>query len=96
VKVRWTISARGDLRTIKAHIARDSVLYARRTIERITSAVAQLRTFPERGSKVEKWDRDDIREILVGNYRVIYQIAEKTVYIVTIIHSARQLPGQPG
>lgn len=96
MKVQWSDLARGDLRRIRAYIARDSVVYARRTIQRIREAVSQLRKFPEIGSKVQKWDRDDIREILVGNYRVIYQVAPRTVYILSVIHSARLLPGEPG
>jgi plasmid stabilization system protein ParE len=61
-------------------------------VERITSAVLQLESFPELGARIVGWGREDLREIIVGNYRVIYRLTAKTVYIVTVIHAARSYP----
>ncbi len=89
--ILWTESARADLRAIHAYIARDSRLYARRMVDRIRRAVERLRQFPASGTRVHEWDRPDLREIVVGNYRVIYRLDEKAVVILTIIHAASQL-----
>ena len=90
--IRWTESARADLRAIHAYIARDSQLYARRTVERIKLAVGRLRRFPRSGGQVPEWDREDLREIYFGNYRVIYRVRTKQVEILAVIHAARRLP----
>jgi len=40
---------------------------------------------------VSEIGRDDIREIILGNYRVIYRITPDEVEILTIYHGARLL-----
>jgi toxin ParE1/3/4 len=92
VRTHWTETARADLRAVRAYIARDSERYARETVRKIRAAVAQLKTFPERGGMVEDWGRPDLREILVGNYRIIYQMIDGEVWIVSVVHGARLLP----
>jgi addiction module RelE/StbE family toxin len=96
MKTRWTETARGDLRAIRAHISRDSARYAGRVVQKIRAAIARLKSFPELGAVVEPWHRDDIREIYVGSYRIIYHVTARVIWIVTIIHAARLLPEHPG
>jgi toxin ParE1/3/4 len=90
--IQWTEFARADLRAIYAFIARDSRVYARRTVDRIRIAVERLKRFPGSGTRVHEWDRPELREIVVGNYRVIYRLGDRTVEILTVIHAASQLP----
>jgi toxin ParE1/3/4 len=94
-RIVWTRTAIDDLRAIRAYISRDSVQYAKRMVERIKSAVERLEANPRSGGKVLEWDRDDLREIIVGNYRVIYRIYRRKIQILTVFHAARQLPEQP-
>jgi plasmid stabilization system protein ParE len=89
--VRWSDTSRADLRAIHAFIARDSRIYARQTVERIKKAVERLRRFPGSGTLVRERDRPDLREILVGNYRVIYWLNEGVAVILTVVHASRQL-----
>ena len=93
--VRRTDTARADLRSIHRTIALDSRTYARTMVGRIKRGVGRLRQFPQSGWRVEDWNRDDLREIVVGNYRVIYRLQKDAVLILTIIHGARRLP-DPG
>ena len=92
--IRWTDGARADLRAIHAYVARDSRVYARRLVDRIRKSVLRLRKFPESGGRVLEWDRPDVREIPVGNYRAIYRLRNNTVEILTVIHGARLLSDQ--
>jgi plasmid stabilization system protein ParE len=50
-----------------------------------------LHHFPESGRKVPEDKTGTYRELLVGNYRVVYRVDEDTVTIVTLIHGARVL-----
>jgi toxin ParE1/3/4 len=95
MRIRYTASARADLKAIEAHIARDSAAYAKRLVQNICTAAKQLTSFPGLGSVVEDWGRDDLRELVVGNYRIIYRLYRRQIMIRTVIHAARMLPEQP-
>ena len=91
MKIYWTESAVGDLKGIKEYIARDSEYYAINLSDRVISAVEQLQLFPEMGRKVPEADENNIREIIIRPYRIIYQLQESSINIITIVHSARDL-----
>jgi toxin ParE1/3/4 len=92
MNIRWTPAAKADLRYVRSHIARDSIAYAARVVARIRSAVDMLRQFPEMGGVVEEWEQGNARELIVGNYRVIYRLKGNTVEILLVLHAARRLP----
>ena len=91
VKLIWTEIAIEDLRLIHEYISKDSKLYADRFIEKIINRVDQLEHFPKSGRVVPEFDSSDIREIIEGNYRIIYKVTSSQVAIIRIHHSARQL-----
>ena len=91
--ILWTETARADLRSLHAHIARDSPLYARRMVGRVKRSVERLRRSPGSGEIVPEWDRPEIRQIIAASYRVIYRWRGQVVEILGVIHAARQLPG---
>lgn len=44
------------------------------------------------GTVVPEFDRNDLRQLIQGNYRIIYKVVdEKRVDILTVHHSARDL-----
>lgn len=47
---------------------------------------------PGLGRKVPELDRDDIREAIVGNYRLVYLVKSKVVVIQTIFEGHQLLP----
>jgi toxin ParE1/3/4 len=89
--ILWTESDRNDLRAIHAFIARDSRVYARRTVDRLRKAVGRLSRFPGSDAAIHEKGFPDLREILVGNYRVIYRLNNDRVKILAVIHGARRL-----
>ena len=91
MKVEWSQPARDDLAQIRAFIAADSPRYARQFVERIIGAVRRLREFPLLGRKVTEADRDDVRELIFQNYRVIYYVEEQRVFVLSVIHGSRDL-----
>jgi toxin ParE1/3/4 len=90
-RVVWTAQAKADLREIREYIARDSRLYACRTIERIRAGAASCRQFPEAAAIVPEFGDADVRETFVGNYRVVFRLTPKTITVLTVIHAARRL-----
>jgi len=91
MKIIWTETAYDDLKCIKEYIARDSDYYAIRVIEKLISSVEILEGFPELGRKVPETDHDNVREIIVKPYRIIYHLEGQKIMIVTIIHASRDL-----
>lgn len=95
MNVEWSARARTDMRELRTYIAQDSLHYARRFIEKIVKAVEALTQHPQLGRKVpEAEGREDIRELLFQNYRIIYHIKVDQIYIVTVIHGRRDLTQQ--
>ncbi len=91
VKLIWTEFALDDLKLIHEYISLDSKQYADRFIEKIIIRVDQLYNFPTSGRKVPEFNLESIRELIEGNYRIIYKITSTQISIVRIHHAARQL-----
>ena len=92
MKIVWTEPAVTDLEAIRTYIARDAETYANAVIFDIFEATDRLERFPESGRVVPELDDSQTREIIVGNYRVIYDISGDVVRILTVLHGARQFP----
>jgi len=61
-------------------------------VKRIRERANILKQYPESGRIVPELVRNDIKELIVGNYHIIYKIKEAgNVDILTIFHSARLL-----
>jgi toxin ParE1/3/4 len=93
-RLGWSPEAQRDLRDIYAWIARDSSRYAAATVQRIRRTVQQLRRFPESGRTIPEVPGGPYREILVGQYRVLYRYdrSADVVVIIGVIHGKQRLP----
>ena len=90
--VRSSNVAWDDLSAVGDYIARDSVRHAQLTMDRIYAVDGRLERFPRSGRIVPEFGRDDVREVIVGNYRVVYRLVDDAVEIMTIVHAARRFP----
>lgn len=89
--IRWSLTSLADLEEIAEYIAKDSPFYAIAFTDRIIDTIEQLKDFPLKGRMVPELGREDLRELLFGNYRLIYRSAKEGVVIVAIHHSKRDL-----
>jgi plasmid stabilization system protein ParE len=90
--VHWTARARARLAAICNYIAKDSP-QAAVTIEcRLLLRSRQIGEFPRAGRMVPDYERDDIRELIEGNYRLIYRIKAEQADVLTVMHTAQLLP----
>jgi len=64
---------------------------ALRWIERLFASVETLEDSPHRGRTVPEMSRPDIRELLLGGYRVIYRVDAEELVILTVRHGRRLL-----
>ena len=91
VKVVWTEFAIEDLRSIHTYISQDSNVYADRLVEKLVARVRQLEFHPKSGRVVPEFNFETLRELIEGNYRIIYKINSDSIGVVRVHHSARQL-----
>ena len=97
VQIKWTKRALNDLWEIYEFIARDSPRYAQIQVEKIQKAVSNLAVFPSLGRQVPEFPHLPYREVLVGNYRVIYREEEKRrqVLVMSVVHGRQLLEELP-
>jgi addiction module RelE/StbE family toxin len=91
-QVIWTEQAYNDLQAIYNYISVDSERYARLLVEKLFNRSQALSSFPEMGRVVPETKNRAVRELIEGNYRIIYEILSGNVILVqTVWHSARPL-----
>jgi toxin ParE1/3/4 len=87
--VKWSVPARNDLKQIHDYIAKDSKYYSRRVIQEIVAKTETLTDFPEIGRIVPEISDQNIRELIVYSYRLVYEISAGGIEILAIIHGRR-------
>jgi plasmid stabilization system protein ParE len=90
-QVVWTETAWSDLQRNADHIARDSPAYAAAFVRRVRDAARSLVELSQRGRIVPELGDPLVRELLLGSYRLIYEAREKRVYVLGLVHGARDL-----
>jgi len=91
VRVSWSPLADEQVDEVVAYIAADDQAAALTWLEHLLERVASLARFPDSGRIVPELQRDDLRELIVGSYRVIYRRKADAVEIAAIRHGARRL-----
>jgi toxin ParE1/3/4 len=92
VQIVWTNRARKDLKQISEYISQDSVKYAKSQLDRIFAKAQILTKLPLAGKVVEEIGDRTIREVIEGNYRIIYRISDsQKISMLAVHHGARSL-----
>ena len=87
VRINWTSQAKKDLKSISEYISSNSVRYAKLQVVKIRTRTKILKSHIRSGKIVAETNDQDIRELIEGNYRIIYKIvSEKQIDILTIYH----------
>ena len=87
--VKWTSTAKKDLKKIYYYIAEDSKYYARQVAQDIVEKTEGLNVFLEIGRIVPEINDKKIRELIIYSYRLVYEIKNDDVNILAIIHGKR-------
>jgi toxin ParE1/3/4 len=92
MKIVWSPLAIDRASEIAEYIAQDKPSAADKWINTVFSKVEQLTSSPEIGRVVPEIKNDQFRELIYGNYRIIYRIEKKQISILTIRHGKQILP----
>ena len=92
MKIIWTPLAIDRASEIAEYIAQDKPSAAEKWIHTVFSKVQQLKSSPGIGRVVPEFRNDRFREMIYGNYLIIYRIEKTQISILTIRHGKQILP----
>jgi toxin ParE1/3/4 len=73
-KVIWTNEVFEDIDSTAEYISRNSPFYASAFVEAVLEAGKTLKDSPKKGRRVPEINDENIREVFVKKYRLIYKI----------------------
>jgi toxin ParE1/3/4 len=89
-EVIWTQTATQEIVEIGEYLEGYSVVYARKTVRSLYSRATQLASFPEMGRVIPEIGRERYRELIEGNYRLMYELLDEDIILIQrVIHQAR-------
>ena len=92
MRLHWTDRARRDLLDTGRYIALDNAVAARRWVERLRDKARHAAANPRAGRVVPEWQCDDVREVFLKTYRIVYRVQEDGVHVLTVFEGHRLLP----
>ena len=92
VKIIWAERAIDDLTSIAEYSSRYSDTYASSIVSKLFNKVDILKNMPRVGRIVPEKNDENIREMIEGNYRIIYEIkGDDKIEVLLVHHSSRPL-----
>jgi plasmid stabilization system protein ParE len=92
MKLTWSPLAISRVSEIAGYIAKDNLLAAEEWANNIFELVEGLSEFPEIGRTVPEIKNKMFRELISGNYRIIYKYENTQILILTVRHGKQILP----
>ena len=94
-EVKFTLQSISDLEDIAEYISKDYFIYASMQVQKLMKRTDLLEKQPLSGRIVPELKIKSIRELIEGNYRIVYCIInDNTIHIPTFHHSKRNLADQ--
>jgi toxin ParE1/3/4 len=93
-EIIWTHVAENDLINIIEYISVDSPQIALKILKKIKQKASNLYTLPERGRIVPELQGQGIfqyRELVIPPWRLIYRIAEREIFVLSVIDSRQNV-----
>jgi toxin ParE1/3/4 len=90
VEVIWTQNATEEIINIAEYLEQYSEYYAKMMITKLYEKVGVLRQFPKIGRVIPEIQQEQYRELIEGNYRVMYEILDDEIILIQrILHTSR-------
>lgn len=89
-EVIWTETATREIIEIGEYLEEYSSYYARKIVQQLYIRTSQLSSFPQMGRVIPEIGRGKYRELIEGNYRLMYEILDEDIVLVQrVIHQSR-------
>ncbi len=94
MEIVWTNHALYRLNGFVDYIAKVDLITAEKWALKLIEKTDQIVEHPETGRIVPEYSDPNLRELIFGNYRVIYRLRkeENTIYIQTVWHVRQDPP----
>lgn len=80
----WTERAEADLATIGDFISRDDPVAARRWVRLLMATARAAARHPLAGRRVPELQREDVREVFLKRYRIVYLVTDRRCEVLTV------------
>ena len=87
----WTERAEADLVGIGDFISRDDPVAARRWVGLLMVTARAAARHPFAGRRVPELQRDDVREVFLERYRIVYRVCARQCEVLTVFEGHQQL-----
>lgn len=95
-EIIWSERALQNIQEIAEFIEKDSVQYAQTQVQSFFERANVLTKHPHAGRPVPELKDANIRQLLCGSYRLVYEVLpEERISILTIHHQSRLLQNNP-
>ena len=91
MKVAWSYVALGNLIEANKYISSENPEAARKVINYIYDTGNKIKKLPEKGRIVPEIRRNNVREVFCFEYRIIYGIETRRIFILTVRHMKQKL-----
>ena len=88
-EVSWALGARQDLKDIVDYIAVTNPLAAQEWLADVLERAGKLNQYPEMGRAIPETANVRYRELMMGDYRIFYEVTIREIRIFGILHSRR-------
>lgn len=94
MKVIMSDAALDDVEDVEIYLSDKSPAKAKKLTKEIFTRARSLASLPRRGRKIPEIGEDTLRELIVGDYRVMYEIDDDngTVEILAVLHGKQDFP----
>ena len=89
--IRWSARAMRDLDQIAVYIARDNPKAAREWIGKLRKTARNAARMPLAARIVPEIQRDDVREVFLHSYRIVYGVRDDHIFVFTVFGGGKQL-----
>ncbi len=89
--IRWSARAMRDLDQIAVYIARDNPKAACEWIAKLRKTAENAAHMPLAARIVPEIQRDDIREVFLQSYRIVYGVRDDHIFVFTVFGGGKEL-----
>ncbi|ANL88759.1 type II toxin-antitoxin system RelE/ParE family toxin [Rhizobium phaseoli] len=87
MEIKWTSKAVSDIARLYDFLSPVDRRAAARTVQALAAAPARLIEQPRLGERLDEFDPQEVRRILVGRYEMRYEIQQSTIYVLRLWHT---------
>lgn len=96
MKLVWSVRAKRDLIEIASYVAEDNPDAAISWTDRLRERARQAAAMPRAGRLVPAARSENVREVFLQSYRVVYRIEPKQIVVLTVFEGHQSLEDDIG